>query len=75
MLKVEDQELTIRKLSTRALNTTKQLVKMPWNEVGVRVLDGETKEEPRTVKKKDIKAKGVVCGSIISSMYPQWVIT
>ena len=51
------------------------LVKVPWTEVGVRILEGESTEEPRKIPKRNIKAKSVVSGDIISSMYPEWVIT
>ena len=70
-----DHDLTVKKLCTRVLNTTRQLVKVPWTEVGVRILEGDSTEEPRVIPKKKIKAKGIVCGDIISSMYPEWVIT
>ena len=58
-------------------NTSEGTFKLPWNEVGVRVWDGE--KEPGVTQvilhKDEIQAKAVVCGNIISSMKPQWVIT
>ena len=66
--------LTLVKIRTKTFNTN-DIVKLPWNHVGVRLYDGETSDTPVTVHKNDIKAKAILCGNIISTMYPQWVVT
>lgn len=70
-----EQALSMKRLRTRALNTSRMLADVPWTQVGVRILVGETSEDPITVRASEIKAKGVLCGDVISTMYPQWVVT
>ena len=51
------------------------LKKLPWNTVGVKILEGESEERTITISTNDVDAKTVICGDMISSFYPQWVIT
>ena len=71
---VGTNSLTLRKLKTKQLNTA-SLCKLPWSQVGVRIYVGDTEDPLITVRKEDIKAKGIICGNVISPMYPQWLIT
>ena len=66
--------VTMIPMKTKQLNTS-SLCKLPWTQVGVRIYVEDTSEPSVTIDKKDIKAKGIICGNIISAMYPQWLIT
>ena len=71
---VGTDSLTLIKIRTRQLNTD-GLCKLPWTKVGVRLYVEDTEDPPIRVKKASVKAKGILCGNVISSMYPQWLIT
>ena len=74
VLKKREDSVTIQEVKTTSLSTS-QLVKLPWSTVGVRLLEGTLMHRPVTVSDSEIEGKGVVCNNVISSMYPQWVIT
>ena len=71
---VQDPVLTLQKLKTSSINTT-NLVRVPWSIVGVRKYEGESNDRPITVLVEDVKAKAILCGDIISSMFPEWIVT
>ena len=70
----ENQRLTMKRLSTQALNTS-GIIKLPWKAVGVQVMGDVSGDYARVVPEAEISAKAIVCKNIISSMYPQWVVT
>ena len=74
VISAQDNSITIQKLRTSALNTS-AIIKLPWSSVGVRVYEGVTEEPLQEMDVNEIDAKAVMCGSIISSFHPQWVIT
>ena len=62
-------------LSTEELKTD-GVIDLPWSLVGVRRLLPFSGDHPAIeVDKAVVTAKGVTCEGVISSMYPQWVVT
>ena len=70
---LEDQRLTVKRLCSYSLNTSK-LVKLPWSLVGVQTVGFLSKEPSFTLEKSLVKAKAIISHKIISSMYPEWVV-
>ena len=69
-----DHGLHLKRLRTYVLlNTSKQLVQVHWSLVRSRWR--RRRIAPIIFRKEEVKVKGVQCGNIVSSMYPQWVIT
>ena len=71
VLEVGDHNLSMKKLCTHALNRTDQVVKGPWTDAGVRILEGDSTEEPRKIPKKNKKAKKVLYARILSVLCTQ----
>ena len=72
---VKDHGLLVKRLKTFSLNTSKKLADVPWSLVGVKQYAGEAEEAPFWLQKTDVSAKAVICGNIISSCHPEWLIT
>ena len=70
----DDTSITGKLQKTQRLNT-KKFIKLPWDKVGVRRLIGDSDAPEEVINVQDIEAKAIVCEGIISSVYPQWVVT
>ena len=70
---VSDPEITMQKLKTSEIADDD--MPLPWGKAGVKLYNGNWEDQSITVNKQDIQAKAILCGNVISSVYPQWVIT
>ena len=71
----EDGCITMKLQRTATINTSVKRVKVPWTLVGIRKHIGDSENPEIRVHPQDIDAKAIVCSGVISSVYPQWVVT
>ena len=77
IFKIEGTVLSLRGVATSAVNTQRIVgLSLPWSMVGVRRYHGVNRSTPlMKVDQEDVKAKAILCGNIISAVYPEWIIT
>ena len=68
----------VQRLNTRPLNTDR-VVPLPWQFVEVhkvvKLVGNKERNKRYKIPISNVKAKGVLCSNIVSSMHPQWIIT
>ena len=72
---IDEPDLIVQRIRTSRLDTS-DIVRLPWQKVGVAKYDGPRYDRDMIrINKEDVRAKAIICGKVISSMPPEWVVT